>query len=452
MKHTFNQILPAISVVGIEYAHIYSDQQFSKQHELGIAELHKLEIGPDITKIVLVDDYSPAPSSHCLDMDDFLQKLSQHNADPDAVVFESKLVPYCEAVMDSITSTRLKKKLYSYYRSRSKYPCSLFVAAWHLLRLRAFGTPLLECVSGSSEHLYTDKIITILPDSYMTPERRALEIIGSTDHAALRNDIQHVFFAHQDAGHSDFENFDVYEYSERNYAHKIRSADREIIDFVASTMSDMEIACGSLQRVADVGVGPNLYPGMLLSPFMADDGCLELIDVVPKNLDYVKQVLNGGDGEQLRTWKIYEDYIQKIYEGSIDQIELSQALTKLANISSTKCRSIFELEPNTYDAVLSFFVADSIVDTVGGFIRATESLMDALQPGGLFVAAHMVGSRGYFAGERTFFPAANLTLAKIEEVYNEYASFHSCMVMRDSEEAFRIGYQGMVTIVGKKFA
>jgi hypothetical protein len=351
-----------------------------------------------------------------------------------------------------ITSTRLKKKLYSYYKSRSKYPCSLFVAAWHLLRLRALGTPYIECVSGSSEHLYTDKIITILSDSHMTSERHALEIIESTNHAALRSDIQHVFFAHQDTEYSDFENFDVYEYSERNYAHKIRSVDREIIDFVTSTISDMQIACGSLQRVADAGVGPNLYPAMLLSPFIADDGSLELIDIVTKNLEYVKQVLNGSDREQLHTWSIYKDYIQKIYEGSIDKIELSQVLTKLANISSTKCKSIFELEPNTYDAVISFFVADSIVDTVGGFVRATESLMNALQPGGLFVVAHMVGSRGYFAGERTFFPAANLTLAKIEEVYNEYASFHSCMVMRDSEEAFRVGYQGMVTIVGEKFA
>ncbi|MEU6191983.1 hypothetical protein [Nocardia sp. NPDC047038] len=430
--------------MGIEYAHIYSDQQFSRQHALGITELHKLPVGPDIKKIVLVDDYSPAHSSQFLDMSDFLQKLVQRNAEPDVVVFESELVPYCEAVLDMISNRKLKKGLSGYYRSRLKYPCSLLVAAWYLLRLGVFGRPPIRCVAGSPEDLFTDRIITILPDSYMVPEARALEIIESTPSSPLIKKIDHIFFPHQEESYSDFDEFDVYEYVERNYGCKLHSEDRQIIEFATSVLSDMRIAPGTLQHVADIGVGPNLYPAMLLSPLISNSGCLELIDIVAKNLSYLDQVLNGPNAEQLRTWKIYDEYIQ--------ELGFASDLKKLSSISSIRFGSIFELAPSRYDAVLSFFVADSITDMLSEFIRATDSLMNSLRPNGLFVVAHMVGSSGYFAGYRTFFPAVNLTLAKIEEIYKQYGIFRSRMVIPDSGEAVRMGYEGMVVIVGRKFA
>ncbi|MEU7769556.1 hypothetical protein AB0B25_31405 [Nocardia sp. NPDC049190] len=430
--------------MGIEYAHIYSDQQFSRQHERGIAELLKLSAGPGIKKIVLVDDYSPDPSSQCLDIRDFLRNLSRRNAAPDVAVFESELVPYCEAVLELIANKKLKKGLSDYYGSRLKYPCSLFVAAWYLLRLGFFGTPRFECITGSSEHLYTDKIVTILPDSYMVPEARALEIIESTGGSTLLENIEHVFFAHQEENYSDFDDFDAHEYVERNYGCKIRSEDRQIIEFVTSVLSDMGIAPDSLQRVADVGVGPNLYPAMLISSLISNGGRLELIDIGAKNLDYLEQVLNRTDAEQLRTWKIYEDHIR--------ELGLPAGLKKLSIVSSTTMGSIYELEPNRYDAVLSFFVADSITDMLSEFVEATDSLMNSLQPDGLFVVAHMVGSHGYSAGHRTFFPAVNLTLEKIEEIYTRYGSFRIRMATCGSGEAVREGYDGMVVIVGKKFA
>jgi hypothetical protein len=77
--------------------------------------------------------------------------------------------------------------------------------------------------------------------------------------------------------------------------------------------------------------------------------------------------------------------------------------------------------------------------------------MNALRPGGLFVVAHMVGSSGYFAGERTFFPAVKLTSEEIEKTYEKYGKFRSLMVGRASEDAVRMGYEGMMTIVGRKF-
>ncbi|MGW4720753.1 hypothetical protein [Nocardia sp. NPDC004260] len=444
VEHALEKITPARGLVGIEYAHIYSDQQFSRQHELGIAELHKLSVGPDIKKIVLVDDYSPAHSSQCLDVHDFLKKLSEQNAEPDVAVFESELVPYCEAVLNSITDKKLKRRLTGYYRTRLKYPCSLFVAAWYLLRLGAFGTPHIKCITGSPNDLFTEKLVTILPDSYMVPEARGLEIIKSTHGPSLLENIEHVFFAHQEESYSDFDDFDVYEYVERNYGRKIGAEDRQIIEFTTSALHDMRIAPNSLQHVADVGVGPNLYPAMLLSPLISNHGRLELIDIAANNLSYLEQVLNGANTEQVNIWKFYDNYIRKL--------GLPSSMKKLFAISSIQFGSIFELKPNQYDAVLSFFVADSITDAYSEFVRATDSLMNSLKSNGLFVVAHMVGSRGYFAGCRTFFPAVNLTLAEIESIYQRYGSFRSREVVHDSREAVRMGYEGMVVIVGKKFA
>lgn len=443
LKYVTDGIEPPSGLVGIEYAHIYSDQRFSRQHELGIMELHKLPGGSGVKKIVLIDDYSPAPSARCLDISDFLRSLARNKAEPDVVVYESKLVPYCESVLDLIADKKIKRGIRRYSGSRSKYPCSLFVAAWYMLRLGAFGTPGIECVAGSSEHLYTDRIITILPDSYITPEAQALEIIESAGSSALRNKIEHVFFAQQEESYSDFDDFDVYEYVDRNYGRKIGSEDRRIIEFVTSSLGDVGIEPGSLRRVADVGVGPNLYPAMLLCPLVATSGSLELIDVVANNLDYLERVLNGDDAEQLRTWKIYEDHI--------GEIGYPPVLKKLADISSIVSGSIFELASDTYDAVLSFFVAESITDIFSEFSRATDGLMNALRPGGLFVVAHMVGSSGYFAGERTFFPAVELTSEEIEKTYEKYGNFRSLMIGRASEDAVRMGYEGMMAIVGRKF-
>ncbi|MFE3261001.1 hypothetical protein ACFXPS_38555 [Nocardia sp. NPDC059091] len=428
--------------LGIEYAHIYTDQQFSAQHKQSIEELHKLPADTDSVRIVLVDDYSTGLPVGRFDMEEFLSRLSRHNALPDVVVLESTLSPFCPLVVDLIGDSKLKRKIIGYHRTRGRYPCSLLVATWYLLRLGFFGNPDVPCVYGTAEKLYTDRILTILPDCFMTPETDALEIIRETGNLSMIQNIEHIFFEYQRDGYSHWDDFDAKEYVERNYGREILSEDRQIIEFVMSALKELDIEPGSKHSVADVCAGPNLYPALMLSPFISSKGTLELIDIAPGNLNYLRQVLTGHDSELLSTWRRFEDYIRSLGQ--------SADLQKILNTSLVKSGSIYELESNSYDAVLSFFGADSITDEEGQFDKATASLMSSVRPNGLFIVAHMIGSRGYFAGEDTFFPAINFNMEQIRQKYDEYGSCMYRLVGRGDQVQARKGYKGMAVVVGRK--
>ncbi len=442
------QVTDNVSVndISVEYAHIYTDQQFSRQHELGLKELAvflaSVQPKKSVNKVVLIDDYSPAISLERFNMNGFLSKLEEAGEKPEIVVLESAITGYCERTLGLISDKKLHKRVNSYYLTRGKYPCSLFVASWYLLRLGAFGEPDIKCVIGNARDLLANNLVTILPDSFTTPEEQAIEIIKNTPFADLANKVQHIMFEHQEVEYSDWQLFDAEEYVERNYGHAILPEDRQIIEFVVGSLEALKIEPKSLQNVADIGVGPNLYPALLLSPYIADRGSLELIDYAQSNLDYLTRVLRGGDLEDLDIWLKFEQYIKEL--GLLADIRTVEQLGK------PKKGNIFELPKNHYEAVLSFFVSDSITDDDSTFVKATASLMNSLKPNGLFIIAHMVGSHGYFAGERTFFPAVDLTIEEIESEYSKYGTFQSYLVTHENQQAVRKGYKGMAVVVGKR--
>ncbi|MFE6862283.1 hypothetical protein [Nocardia sp. NPDC057668] len=434
--------LSAAGCLGVEYAHIYTDESFSLQHLRGIAELHRGSIGSDAVKIVLVDDYSTDVPIEEFDMAEFLQQLDLNQARPDVVVLESELVKLCSKLVKLIGNRRLERGIIAYRRTRGKYPCSLLIATWYMLRLGVFGRPAISCVHGTADKLYTPRLLTILPDRFITPERQALDIIRATPYAWLIDRIDHIYFSHLPDVKSDWDEFDAEEYVERNYGRKILSEDREIIDFVINTLQEMNIKPGSMQSVADVGSGPNLYPALMVSPFIANDGRLELIDVAAPNLEYLRRILDSHDDEQQAKWRLFEEHIRSL--------GVPADLQKVKFLSSVRRGSIYELQPNRYDTVLSFFVSESITDDESEFEDSVASLMGSVKANGLFIVAHMLGSRGYFAGERTFFPAISLSMEQIQENYDKYGLCHYRRIGRDGPVLIRKGYEGMAVVVGRK--
>jgi hypothetical protein len=187
---------------GIEYAHIYTNQCFSGEHIESIRRLQQYESSIDrrnvvIRRIILLDDYSPAKAPDKEMTETFLLELAKYDALPDLILAESALVPYCQDVVSMIGDKRLKRRLVRYIESRGKFPCSLFIAAWYLLRLGAFGKPTLLCLLGQTEDLFTDRLMTILPNKFESPETEALEIIKSTESSELLRLIQHQFFQYE---------------------------------------------------------------------------------------------------------------------------------------------------------------------------------------------------------------------------------------------------------------
>ena len=169
--------------VSIEYAHIYTNAQIGDEQKLSLEILDNLD-KENCSLVVLVDDYSfPDPS---FDYEAFGQWLSEHGHKPDIMMRESQLIPLCDRVLELLPDGILKDELISYIKSK-KYPCSLFIASWYLLRLGKleYATfPKDECA---------ENLINILPSSFKTYEDKALEIIKSL-HPELLSNIENKYF------------------------------------------------------------------------------------------------------------------------------------------------------------------------------------------------------------------------------------------------------------------
>ncbi|MGP3921047.1 hypothetical protein [Nonomuraea sp. 10N515B] len=239
----------------------------------------------------------------------------------------------------------------------------------------------------------------------------------------------------------DWDGFDTLTYVNQNYGRQILHEDMQIMRFVMDGLRDLGVVPQSLKLTADIGAGPNLYPALLLAPYLHENGTLEFVEHSAANRDYLRDALEGTDGEKLAVWSKFERHMR-----------LSGHRTSLRKVRATaavKAGSIFDLPMDHYDAVMCFFVAESITHDPEVFATALDSLLRSLKPGGLFVTAHMVGSTGYKAGpEGPEYPACPLSLADIEKSYAPYGHFRSVLTQHTPEQALRSGYDGMAALVG----
>lgn len=212
---------------------------------------------------------------------------------------------------------------------------------------------------------------------------------------------------------SAWSEFDPEEYVQRNYGERIYPIDRELIAWVMEHLGNARRGLDGAKRVADVGSGPNLYPSMLLAAFADESAVVELVDPVLANRNYCQSMINASeDDDRLGIWRRFEELFVELggdlYQGSLN------AVRRHAQVSGG---DIFSLPANTYDLVCSFFVADSITQSVADFHSAIRSLAASLKQGAPLVLAHAVDSPGYAAGESTWFPAVSLSPNDIATAY-----------------------------------
>jgi hypothetical protein len=175
--------------LSVEYAHIYTNQRIGKEQELTLEVLNEArseayEKGETTSLVVMVDDYSfPDPS---FDYDEFITWLGKEGRAPEIVFRESQLIPVCDEVLGLIEDKKLKEQLTDYIKAK-KYPCSLFIAAWYLLRLGSLTSPLYP------EELQAERLLNILPYSFKPFEDKGLEIIQSTEYEDLVESINYRF-------------------------------------------------------------------------------------------------------------------------------------------------------------------------------------------------------------------------------------------------------------------
>ena len=106
---------------------------------------------------------------------------------PDLIIRESQLIPSCDEVLSITTDQKLKDELSDYIRKK-KYPCSLFVAAWYLIRLGYIKNPLF------GDGLVAKRVINILPLSFKPFEDKAVDIIKATQFKNAVIQIENKYF------------------------------------------------------------------------------------------------------------------------------------------------------------------------------------------------------------------------------------------------------------------
>lgn len=174
--------------ISIEYAHIYTNNRIGEEQKKSIDILQSVARefeGKSISLVVMVDDYSFPDTS--FDYMLFSQWLLENKFKPDFMIRESELIPYCDKVLDIITEPDLKNQI-SEYIQKKKYPCSLFIATWYLLRLGYIKNDLF------GRDLVATRLINILPASFKPYEDKASEIIATTPFRDAVNQIENRYF------------------------------------------------------------------------------------------------------------------------------------------------------------------------------------------------------------------------------------------------------------------
>lgn len=246
--------------------------------------------------------------------------------------------------------------------------------------------------------------------------------------------------------YDEWQMFDPYEYAMRNYGKEIVVEDIQIINGIIAACAHLGLVPQSLEHIADVGTGSNLYPLMLTVPFLKRDAKIDVLEFTQSNREYLQKTAAGTVGPDHAT--IWDKFEQLMVEVGGEQYAGSMALAKQkANI---QFGDIFNLPKAKYDLVSSYFVAESIVDSHLPFRTAIKSLAQAIKPEtGILMIAHMLESEGYFAGVGTNFPAVKLTVNQLAEAYRDADLDFVIVPVSDNGSDYKVreGYHGMAFVV-----
>lgn len=183
----------------IEYAHIYSDQDFGEEQVESIkiakeiiALLNKLNKSYVLS--VLIDEYHPIKPKN--NIYDFLELLDKNGLKPDYIALESKMVKDSLIVFNEIQNSKLKNGYRKYLERKQKSPCSLLTAVWYLKRLGEIKISENDFIYKNKRPFAAEKLITILPQKYKETEKKALDIIISSSYNYHIRDIINLFFSY----------------------------------------------------------------------------------------------------------------------------------------------------------------------------------------------------------------------------------------------------------------
>lgn len=181
----------------IEYAHIYSNENFGEEQIKSVNLIKSLIDRLDKKKktystVILVDEYNP--QKFILNINKMKKILEKYGIKPDYIGYESKLVYFSDYVLKEM-HYKEKKNLIQYIKKHQKLPCSLLITVWYLLRLgKIRGQNFFEQIN-KQKPFCARKLVNILPKKYMDVEKKAFDILKSTKKFKnVVNDIKYIFY------------------------------------------------------------------------------------------------------------------------------------------------------------------------------------------------------------------------------------------------------------------
>lgn len=247
-------------------------------------------------------------------------------------------------------------------------------------------------------------------------------------------------------GFTRWDDFDVEEYVLRCY-NQILEEDRLTILEVIRYLQKQGIKPESWLHVADIGAGPNLFPSMLMAPFVKhheDGGKIDLIEYSSSNRAYLKSVIKGNERP-----KSVEGMWEKFEHLMSHEAELwHNAYTLMRKKSHVVAGSVFELPENYYDAVSAYFVPESITTDLATCKKAVHGIIDSVKKGGFIMTAFMLDSHEWPAGVGTKFPAVPVNVDIIRSMYAGKADID--VIKMPAPPGVRDGYEGVGLAIGVK--
>lgn len=213
-----------MTIVNIEFCHIYMDEWFSKEHITSIKLLKdtasKLrEEGKDYYTTILVDDVNNTSSSKWR-IEELLNTLSEFDVIPDFLALESKFSDLASKIVNdlpanlvSVQSFKKDNKQVFFYReldghlfalkdfigNRDVMKCVTLSAAWLLCKLGIYRTPEGGVFSLNGNLLHSNinsniEILTILPCKYEYNEINVTKLISALGYRKELQRVNYIFY------------------------------------------------------------------------------------------------------------------------------------------------------------------------------------------------------------------------------------------------------------------
>jgi hypothetical protein len=232
--------------------------------------------------------------------------------------------------------------------------------------------------------------------------------------------------------------FDADDYYKINYV-SVLPEDAEIIQCASKFLIE---ACGAPsphKRAVDVGAGTNLYPPLLMLPWIEH---IVFTEYAPDNIGWLRK--NLADVPGAWSWQPFWDLVADLpcYR------TVSDPRRRLAAAHEIRMESIFELPERAWDLGSMFFAADGMTTVQAEFESAVRKFLAALLPGSPFLMAFMEGSRGYEVDGKPY-PSVKITPRSLDALLAELPVTGTSVLRTDnSVRRLRPGYDAMLLVTG----